>query len=102
MDELRALADRLDEAGGTLEALARAVVATDPPHPAFGALVPGRPGEIGRALHRAWTDATGDRAREATLAAARLTAAASAVRVAADRYAGVDDTVRRRLGRREV
>jgi hypothetical protein len=102
MDELRALADRLDEASATLGGVARAVVATDPPHPAFGVLVPGRPGEIGRALHRAWTEATGDRAREATLAAARLTAAASAVRGAADRYGGVDDGVRRRLSRREV
>ncbi|SCE88721.1 Protein of unknown function [Micromonospora haikouensis] len=99
MDELRALAARLDEASATLETLARAVTATDPPHPAFGAHVPGRPGEIGQALHRRWTDATGDRAREATVAASRLAAAASAVRTAADRYAGVDDAVRRRLGR---
>ncbi|RGC68318.1 hypothetical protein C5N14_13890 [Micromonospora sp. MW-13] len=101
MDELRALAARLDEASGTLDALAREVTAADPPHPAFGVHVPGRPGEIGRALHRRWTEATGDRAREATLAASRLSAAASAVRGAADRYAGVDDAARRRL-RREV
>ncbi|MGC4804778.1 hypothetical protein [Micromonospora sp. DT233] len=99
MDELRALADRLDEAGDTLGALAREVTATDPPHPAFGTHVPGRPGEIGRALHRRWVEATGDRAREATVAATRLAATAAAVRTAADRYAGVDDSARRRLGR---
>ncbi|WP_320068210.1 hypothetical protein [Micromonospora sp. RTGN7] len=99
MDELRALADQLDEASATLGALARAVTATDPPQPAFGIHVPGRPGEIGRALHRRWTEATGDRAREATVAAARLSAAASTVRGVADRYAGVDDAARRRLGR---
>ncbi|MFG1954282.1 hypothetical protein [Micromonospora sp. NPDC048830] len=101
MDEMRALAARLDEASETLDGLARAVTATDPPHPAFGVHAPGRPGEIGRALHRRWTAATGDRAREASAAAARLTAAASAVRSAADRYAGVDDSARLRLGRAE-
>ncbi|MEU4565720.1 hypothetical protein [Micromonospora sp. NPDC023956] len=99
MDELRVLAARLDEAGGDLQALARAATATDPPHPAFGVHLPGRPGEIGRALHRRWLEATDDRAREATIAAARLAAAASAVRGAADRYAEVDDTARRRMGR---
>ncbi|MGW1056788.1 type VII secretion target [Micromonospora rubida] len=101
MDELRALAARLDEASATLDVLARAVTAADPSHPAFGTHVPGRPGEIGRALHQRWTEATGDRAREATVAASRLSAAASAVRGAAERYSGVDDTARRRL-RREV
>jgi hypothetical protein len=99
MDELRALAARLDEASANLDVLARAVTATDPPHPAFGAHAPGRLGDIGRALHECWTAATGARAREATAAATRLAAAASAVRGAADRYAAADDTARHRLGR---
>ncbi|SCE65682.1 hypothetical protein GA0074696_0053 [Micromonospora purpureochromogenes] len=97
MDALRALAARLEEASDTLAVLARTVTATDPAHPAFGADAPGRPGEVGRALHRQWTAATGDRAREAGAAAARLAAAAAAVRSAADRYAGADDTAGRRL-----
>ncbi|SCG63460.1 hypothetical protein [Micromonospora halophytica] len=97
MDTLRALAARLEEASATLAVLSRTVTAADPAHPAFGADAPGRPGEIGRALHRQWTTATGDRAREASAAAARLAAAASAVRSAADRYADADDIARRRL-----
>jgi hypothetical protein len=99
METLRALATRLDEASATLATLARTVTASDPPHPAFGAHAEGRPGEIGRALHRQWTNATGDRAREATAAAARLAAAAAALRGAADRYAATDDSVRRRFAR---
>ncbi|MFF5172781.1 hypothetical protein ACFY3U_09120 [Micromonospora sp. NPDC000089] len=97
MDALRSLAARLDQASDTLAVVARTVTAADPAHPAFGAHAPGRPGEIGRALHRQWTAATGDRAREAAAASARLTAAASAVRSAADRYADADDGARRRL-----
>ncbi|WP_329018034.1 hypothetical protein OG271_13840 [Micromonospora rifamycinica] len=97
MDALRALAARLDEASATLAALARTVTASDPPHPAFGAHSAGRPGEVGRALHRQWTTATDGRAREAGAAAARLAAAASAVRTAADRYATTDDAAHRRL-----
>ncbi|MGA4686631.1 hypothetical protein, partial [Micromonospora sp. AB353] len=72
METLRALAARLDEAGVTLATLSRTVTATDPPHPAFGADATGRPGEVGRALHRQWTLATADRAREAQAAAVRL------------------------------
>lgn len=98
MDALRALAARLDEASATLATLARTVTASDPPHPAFGAHAAGRPGEVGRALHRQWATATDGRAREAGAAAARLAAAASAVRSAADRYATADDAARRRLG----
>lgn len=99
MDELRLLANRLDDAAATLTRLSRVATAGDPPHPAFGVHIPGRPGEIGRALHHRWTEATGDRAREASTAAARLAAAAAAIRTAADRYATTDDTVRRRLDR---
>lgn len=97
MESLHALAARLDEASATLTAVAHAVTATDPAHPAFGADGPGRPGELGRALHGQWTTATDTRAREAVAAAARLAAAAAAVRGAADRYADVDDAARRRL-----
>ncbi|RZU72860.1 excreted virulence factor EspC (type VII ESX diderm) [Micromonospora kangleipakensis] len=97
METLHALAARLDEASATLASLAHAVTASDPAHPAFGAQASGRPGEIGRALHLRWTAATDDRAREAGAAAARLAAAADALRSAADRYTAVDDTARRRL-----
>ncbi|GHJ17943.1 hypothetical protein [Micromonospora sp. AKA38] len=99
MESLRALAARLDEAAAGLATLARTVPATDPPHPAFGAHAAGRPGEVGRALHRQWTAATADRAREAQAAANRLAAAAAALRSAAERYAATDDAVVRRLAR---
>ncbi|MFD2763696.1 hypothetical protein [Micromonospora eburnea] len=99
METLRVLAARLEEASATLESVSRMVTATDPPHPAFGTHAEGRPGEVGRALHRQWTVATGDRAREAHAAATRLAAAASALRDAADRYASTDESVRRRLAR---
>lgn len=97
MESLYALAARLDQASATLTALARAVTATDPAQAAFGADGPGRPGELGRALHRQWATATDNRAREATNAATRLAAAASAIRTAADRYADTDDATRYRL-----
>ncbi len=97
MNDLRALADRLDEASATLTALSRSVTATDPPQVAFGVDAPGRPGEIGRALHRQWAAATGDRAREAHAAAAGLAATADALRQAADRYADTDSVTARRL-----
>ncbi|MGC4790063.1 hypothetical protein ACLQ22_19805 [Micromonospora sp. DT178] len=97
MESLRALAARLDEASETMTAVSRTVTAGDPAQAAFGADAPGRPGEIGRALHRQWTAATGDRAREAHVAAQRLAAAATAVRAAADHYADVDRDARHRL-----
>ncbi|MET8089625.1 hypothetical protein [Micromonospora sp. NPDC005220] len=97
MDTLRALAARLDEASATLTMVSHTVTASDPAQAAFGADAPGRPGEIGRALHRQWTTATDDRAREARAAAGRLAAAAAAVREATDRYTEVDRAARRRL-----
>ncbi|SCL37508.1 hypothetical protein GA0074692_4692 [Micromonospora pallida] len=97
MDRLPAVAARLDEASSTLTAVARAVAAAGPAPTDFGADGPGRPGDLGRALYRLWVTATDNRAREATAAAARLDAAASAIRDAADRYADTDDAVRRRL-----
>ncbi|WFE38017.1 hypothetical protein [Micromonospora sp. WMMD998] len=99
MESLRTLAARLDDAGATLATLARTVTAADPPHPAFGAHAAGRPGEVGRALHRQWTAATADRAREAQAAANRLAAAAAALRSAAERYTAADDAVAGRLAR---
>ncbi|MFR9779967.1 hypothetical protein ACL02O_28415 [Micromonospora sp. MS34] len=99
METLRTLADRLDEASLALATLSRTVTATDPAHPAFGAHATGRPGEVGRALHRQWTTATGDRAREAGAAAARLAAAATALRSAAGRYAATDESAGQRLRR---
>ncbi|MFV2101921.1 hypothetical protein [Micromonospora sp. LOL_024] len=97
MDSLRALAGRLDEASATLTALSRSVTASDPAQVAFGTDAPGLPGEIGRALHRQWVAATGDRAREAHSAAAQLAAVAAALREAADRYSDTDTVASRRL-----
>ncbi|MCW3844553.1 hypothetical protein ONA70_31190 [Micromonospora yasonensis] len=99
METLRALAVRLEEASATLDTLSRTVTAADPAHPAFGAHATGRPGEIGRALHRQWATATGDRAHEAHTAAIRLAAAASALREAADRYTATDESAQRRFRR---
>ncbi|MFC0507627.1 hypothetical protein [Micromonospora costi] len=97
MDVLRTLAARLDEASATLTTLSHTVTAGDPPQAAFGADAPGRPGEIGRALHRQWTAATDNRSREARAAAVRLSAGAAAVREAADGYSDADRSARRRL-----
>lgn len=94
MEALRSLAVRLEAASETLTRLSHAVPATDPPGVAFGGDDVGRPGVVGRALHRQWTAATGDRAREAHLAAQRLAAVADAVRSAADTYAETDQDAR--------
>ncbi|MFG2064818.1 type VII secretion target [Micromonospora sp. NPDC048871] len=99
MDNLRALAARLDEASASLSALSRSITAADPTQAVFGADAPGRPGEIGRALHRQWTAATGDRAREARAAAAKLADTADALRQAANRYVETDSLVARRVVR---
>ncbi|MEU8296261.1 hypothetical protein AB0C04_03095 [Micromonospora sp. NPDC048909] len=98
MDALRALAARLDQASATLSTLSHTVTAADPAQAAFGVDAPGRPGEVGRALHRQWMTATEHRAREARAAAGRLSAAAAAIREAADRYTDADRGARRRLG----
>ncbi|SCE87349.1 hypothetical protein GA0070618_1555 [Micromonospora echinospora] len=97
MESLYALAARLDEASATLAAVAHAATVAGPAPTAFGADGPGRPGDLGRALHRQWVTATDNRAREARAAAARLAAAASAIRDAADRYADTDAAARHRL-----
>ncbi|MFC3503881.1 hypothetical protein ACFOOK_23325 [Micromonospora krabiensis] len=97
MDTLRALAARLDQASAVLTTLSHTVTAGDPGQAAFGVDAPGRPGEIGRALHRQWTAATDNRAREASAAAGRLSAAAAAVREAADGYIDTDRAARLRL-----
>lgn len=99
MESLHTVAAALDEASATLTAVARAAAAAVPAQATFGADGAGRPGEIGRALHRQWATATDNRAREATAAATRLAAAASAIRSAAERYADTDDAARRRLDR---
>lgn len=94
METLRSLAVRLEAASETLTSLSHAAPATDPPGVAFGGDALGRAGEVGRALHRQWTAATGDRAREAHLAAQQLAAVAAAVRSAADNYVETDQDAR--------
>ena len=98
MDALRALAARLDEASATLTTLSRTVTVSDPPQPRSARTPPGRPGEVGRALHRQWTTATDDRAREARAAAGRLAAAAvGACAAPPTATARSTDAARRRL-----
>ncbi|MGA3486803.1 hypothetical protein ACK8GG_02170 [Micromonosporaceae bacterium DT55] len=91
MESLHRLAARLDRAAATVAAISYAVPGADPPHPAFGADANGRAGELGRALHRQWRQASDARAREAAEAAARLAATADAVRAAAGNYADIDE-----------
>ncbi|WBB65385.1 hypothetical protein [Micromonospora sp. WMMD812] len=97
MDTLRALTARLDQASATLTTLSHTVTASDPAQAAFGVDALGRPGEVGRALHRQWAAATDHRSREARAAAGRLSAVAAAVREAADGYADSDRAAGLRL-----
>ncbi|ROT33983.1 hypothetical protein [Micromonospora sp. HM5-17] len=97
MDALHDLAGRLDDAGETLARLARRLPYAGPPEAALDPTSPGRPGEIGRLLHRQWLTALDDRIRELSAAADRLADTAAALRSAAREYADADDAVRRRL-----
>ncbi len=96
MDALSRLAGRLDDVAATLAGAERVLPLADPGPAALGAAAPGRPGEIGRALHARLAEALGARTREAAGAARRLADAADTLRGAAARYADVDDAVRRR------
>jgi hypothetical protein len=90
-------AGRLDEAAALLAAAAQAVAYDGPPQPVFGADGPGRPGDLGRALHESWVAATTARAREAAVAAARLTDVASRLRTVVEAYDDVDHAARRHV-----
>ncbi|HEX5541047.1 MAG TPA: hypothetical protein VFX60_05725 [Micromonospora sp.] len=94
MGSLPALAGRLDEAAATLTTTAMATVS--PPQRTFGADMPGRFGELGRALAGQCVVAIDARLREAREAAELLAETAAAARSAADSYADVDHAARRR------
>ncbi|GAA3759940.1 hypothetical protein GCM10022225_51810 [Plantactinospora mayteni] len=90
MDGLRDLAGRLDTAGGSLADLARRLPYAGPDGSAFAADEPGRLGEVGGILHRQWSTALDNRARELLATAERLTDTGTALRVAATGYADSD------------
>lgn len=89
-------AGRLDEAAALLAAAAQAVTYAAP-QPVFGVDGPGRPGDLGRALHERWVAATAARAREAAVAAVRLTDVASRLRTVVEAYDDVDHAARRHV-----
>jgi hypothetical protein len=94
---VRRLAESLDAAAGELTAAVRVLPALAlPDDPPDG---PGRPARIHRDVHARWAALLTARAHEAAAAAARLTAAAQAVRETAAGYADTDDAVARRLRR---
>ncbi|HEY3011069.1 MAG TPA: hypothetical protein VGJ63_23855 [Micromonosporaceae bacterium] len=100
MDTLHDLARRLD---GAADALARAGAALEGlaiDARVFGADVPGRLGEAGRAMHARWASALAARIREAAAAGARVSDTAQTVRVAAASYRDADEVASRRHRRR--
>jgi hypothetical protein len=97
MDALISAAGRLDAAAYAMAEASRALGETGPAAEAFGADAPGRFGELGRALHGRWLAATGERSREAAALGARLSDAASALRVAAAGYTASDERAARRF-----
>ncbi|GAB3964803.1 hypothetical protein V1634_00890 [Plantactinospora veratri] len=96
MDRLRDLARQLDTAAGDLAGLARRLPYAGPGGGAFGADGPGRLGEIGATLHRQWSAALDNRARELLATAERLTDTGTALRVAETAYADSDTAAYRR------
>ncbi|GIG90888.1 hypothetical protein [Plantactinospora endophytica] len=96
MDRLRDLAGRLDSVAGTLADLARRLPYAGPDGSAFAADGSGRLGEVGAMLHRQWSTALDNRARELTATAERLTDTAAALRIADQAYADVDVEAYRR------
>lgn len=96
MDALARAAERLDDVAATLLDTARQLPDRAVPVSALGADTPGRPGELGQALHALLTAALDARVREATDAAGRLADDAQAVRTAAANYVDVESAVHRR------
>ncbi|GAA1804256.1 hypothetical protein HC028_04235 [Planosporangium flavigriseum] len=91
-------AARFDTAGTDLADAAAALPRHDPGAGAFGAVVTGQLGALGRELHRIYLSALDSRVREAAAHAARLSATADALTRTAARYAEADDSARRRHG----
>ncbi|WP_329106598.1 hypothetical protein OG792_01500 [Micromonospora sp. NBC_01699] len=99
MESLRELADKLDEAAGTLTAAGRELGRADRARPALRVDGPGRLTGTIRALGEQWQAAIGARATEATLTADRVADLAATLRLVADGYADTDDAARRRHAR---
>ena len=97
MEELRGLADRIDEAAAAVGSAAGRLDGLDEGAGAFAADAPGRVGELGHALHAQWVGALAARAREATAAETRLAETASALRTVDAGYADSDAVAARRL-----
>ena len=97
MDELYALADRLDAAAAGVAMAATRLDGLDGGARGFAADGPGRVGELGRLLHAQWTTALAARAREAAVAGARLAETASTLRIVEAGYVGADTAAQRRL-----
>jgi hypothetical protein len=96
MDSLRDLAGRLDAAADSLADAGAALERLASDGPAFAADAPGRPGELGRAMHAQWMAALAARSREAAAAGARLDDTAQTVRVIAAAYRDADESAWRR------
>jgi hypothetical protein len=94
--EVDELADRVSAVADEVSGAAARIGLTDPGAPAFGADGPGGLGELGRALHAAWSAALSAREREAAGHGARLTDLAGALGVAADGYRDADHGAHRR------
>ncbi|HEX8629177.1 MAG TPA: hypothetical protein VF755_13515 [Catenuloplanes sp.] len=96
MDTLTRTAAQLDAVAATLHDSARQLADLTVPAVVLGADTPGRPGELGQALHALLTAALDARVREATDAAGRLADNARAVRAAAADYVEADSAADRR------
>jgi len=95
-DTLREAAAALRRTGDGLADLGAGLTALDPGPRAFGADLPGAPGELTRQLHVLLRDALQARSREAAAHGARIASTADAVARAAGHYDDVDADARAR------
>ncbi len=94
--EVEDLAGRVDGVAAAVAASAARLGAADLGPGAFGGDVPGRLGELGRALHAAWSAGLAARQREAADTGERLADLVGALRLVAERYRAVEDAADRR------
>ncbi|RZU51592.1 hypothetical protein EV385_3422 [Krasilnikovia cinnamomea] len=97
---MESLADLLGTAADRLTTVERSIASLGIPAGAFAADEAGLPGRLGRALYAHWSAVLAARSREATEAAAELTALAQDLRVTEQGYAEIDEVVGRRVERR--
>lgn len=96
MESLRELANRLDEAAGTLTGVGRELAGGGRAYPELGGDGPGQLTQTSRALTEQWWAAIDARAREAAVTADRLADLAAILRTMAAAYTDTDDAARRR------